>query len=133
MNKLALSLLALALPLAACSWGIKLDSGGNKVRTAWNDDVSACQGVGSVTVSVLDRVGPLDRNSLKVRDELEVMARNEAASLGADTVKPKGEPRDGAQSWGAYRCGPVAAERSPTRLRERDTEGQAETFPVQRP
>ena len=77
-----------ALPLAACSWGIKLDSGGSKVRTAWNDDVAACQGVGTVTVSVLDHVGPLDRNSLKVRDELEVMARNEAASLGADTIKP---------------------------------------------
>jgi hypothetical protein len=131
MNKIALSLFVLGLPLAACSWGIKLDSGGNKVRTAWNDDVSACQGVGSVTVSVLDHVGPLDRNNLKVRDELEVMARNEAASLGADTVKPKGEPRDGEQSWNAYRCGPVTAERSPTRLRAREPEGQAETFPIQ--
>ena len=133
MNKFPITLLALSLPLSACSWGIKLDSGGHKVRTAWNDDVSACQGVGSVTVSVLDNVGPLDRNSLKVRDELEVMARNEAASLGADTVKPKGEPRDGAQSWGAYRCGPVAAERSPTRLRERDSGSPTETFPIERP
>ena len=133
MNKIAIPLFALALPLAACSWGIKLDSGGSKVRTAWNDDVGACQSVGSVTVSVLDRVGPLDRNSLKVRDELEVMARNEAAGLGADTIKPKGEPRDGEQSWGAYRCGPVATTQSPTRLRQREADGQAETFPIQRP
>lgn len=130
MNKIVIASLLL-LPLAACSWGIKLDSGGRKVRTAWNDDVSACQGVGTVTVSVLDHVGPLDRNNLKVRDELEVMARNEAASLGADTVKPRGEPRDGEQAWGAYRCGPVDAKRSPTRLRERDAQGrEVETFPI---
>ena len=95
-------LLALCLPLAACSWGIKLDSGGNKVRTAWNGDVAGCRDVGKVTVSVLDHVGPMDRNGIKVRDELEVMARNEAASLGADTIKPLGDPRDGEQGWAAF-------------------------------
>jgi len=34
-----------------------------------------------------------------------VMARNEAAKMQADTVKPLGEPTDGSQPWGAYRCG----------------------------
>ena len=131
MRKTLLIATAASVLLAGCSWGIKLDDAGSRVRTAWNGDVSACKQLGTVTVSVADHVGPVNRNDIKVRDELEVMARNEAASLGADTVKPKGEPRDGEQSWNAYRCGPVTAERSPTRLRARETEGQAETFPIQ--
>ena len=122
-------LLVLCLPLAACSWGIKLDSGGDKVRTAWNGDVAGCRDVGKVTVSVLDHVGPMDRNGLKVRDELEVMARNEAASLGADTIKPIGDPRDGEQSWAAYHCG-RADQRAPMRVEQRNADGSTETFPV---
>lgn len=91
--------------LSACTWGIKLDDAGKAVRTSWSGDVSQCQELGKVTVSVMDRVGPVDRNDIKVRDELEVMARNEAAKMNADTIKPLAEPADGSQSWGAYRCG----------------------------
>lgn len=91
--------------LSACSWGIKLDDSGKAVRTAWSGDVSHCQELGKVTVSVMDRVGPVDRNQIKVRDELEVMARNEAAKMNADTIKPLADPTDGSQPWGAYRCG----------------------------
>ena len=52
---------------------------------------------------------PVDRSGLKVSDELEIMARNEAAGMGADTIRPLGEPHDGAQSWGAYTCGSSCA------------------------
>ena len=120
--------LVLCLPLAACSWGIKLDSGGDKVRTAWNGDVAGCREAGKVTVSVLDHVGPMDRNGLKVRDELEVMARNEAATLGADTIKPLGDPRDGEQSWAAYHCG--TDKRAPMRIEQKNADGSTETFPI---
>lgn len=99
--------LVLLIPFAltACSWGIKLDDGARNVRTAWNGDTAGCHELGKVSVSVMNRVGPVDRNDLKVRDELEVLARNEAAKMNADTVKPLGEPQDGTQSWGAYTCG----------------------------
>ncbi len=90
--------------LGACSWGIKLDDAGKAVHTAWNGNVSQCQELGKVTVSVMDHVGPIDRNDIKVRDELEVMARNEGAKMHADTIKPLAEPSDGSQPWGAYRC-----------------------------
>ena len=100
-----LILVALPVLLAGCTWGIKLNDAGRKVHTAWLSDVSACKNMGKITVSVMDRVGPVNRNDIKVRDELEVMARNEAATMNADTVKPLGEPHDGEQSWGAYQCG----------------------------
>ena len=98
---------ALAASLTGCSWGIKLDSGGSNVRVAWDGNTGGCRDSGKVTVSVLDRVGPVDRSGLKVSDELEIMARNEAAGLGADPIRPLGEPHDGAQTWGAYTCGAV--------------------------
>ena len=39
------------LVLGACSWGIKLDSGGRDVRVAWNDDVSHCRPAGSIAAA----------------------------------------------------------------------------------
>jgi len=104
MRKRQLLLVPILL-LGACTWGITLDDAAKNVRTVWSGDVSACHELGKITVSVMDHVGPVDRNDIKVRDELEVMARNEAAKMQADTVKPLGEPTDGSQPWGAYRCG----------------------------
>jgi len=50
-------------------------------------------------------VGFYERNELKVKDELEVLARNEAPGLDADTIQAKGPPVDGAQRFVAFRCG----------------------------
>ncbi|MEO6968499.1 MAG: DUF4156 domain-containing protein [Rhodanobacteraceae bacterium] len=97
-----------AAVLAGCSYGIVPDAGSRSVRTAWNGGVSGCRDVGKVTVSVLSRIGPVDRNDIKVRDELEVMARNQAAQMRADTIVPLGDPKDGEQSWEGYACGNVA-------------------------
>ncbi len=131
-----LLLLAPVLLLNACSWGITLDNGGKNVRTAWNGDVSACRDLGKVTVSVMDRVGPVDRNDIKVRDELQVMARNEAAKMNADTIKPLAEPSEGSQPWGAYRCGagvvaPTRAPATPPSSTSPASSGGTQTFPVQ--
>lgn len=127
--KALLLILAATLPLAACSWGITLDSGGRKVRTAWNGDVAGCRDMGKITVSVLDRVGPVNRSDTKVRDELEVMARNEAVGISADTIRPLGDPQDGQQSWAAYHCGP-RGERPAARIEQRSSDGGVETYPV---
>ncbi len=128
-----LLLLVPVLLLGACSWGITLDDAAKNVRTAWSGDVSACRDLGKVTVSVMDRVGPVDRNDIKVRDELEVLARNEAAKMHADTIKPLAEPADGSQPWGAYQCGnrQIDQAASPNnRPAGSSTPGNAQTFPV---
>lgn len=105
MRKTLLTSVAVAVLLSGCTWGIKLDDAGRKVRTDWYGNMQDCKQLGKVTVSVADHLGPVDRNHLKVRDELEVMARNEAGSMGGDTVHPLAEPADGAQAWGVYQCG----------------------------
>jgi len=98
-------LLLIPVLLGGCTWGITMDDAARNVRAAWNDDVSACHELGKVTVSVMDHIGPVNRKEMTVREELEVMARNEAAKMKADTIKPLGEPADGAQAWGVYQCG----------------------------
>lgn len=117
------------LSLAACSWGIKLDSAGRDVHTAWNDDVSHCRLVGAITVSVLAKVGPVPRGGLKVNDELEVMARNQAGSMQADTIKPVGPPVNGEQNWNAYVCGRNRAQTT-TRSTTAPESGAVETYPI---
>ena len=129
-----LLLLVPVLLLNACSWGITQDEAARHIRTDWNGDISACRDLGKVTVSVMDHVGPVDRNTITVRDELEVLARNEAASMHADTIKPLGEPVDGSQSWGAYVCNggavnPRGAAASPAPAAP-VTSSKAQTFPV---
>lgn len=130
----AIGAAALAATLASCSWGIKLDSAGQNVRVAWNGNVSGCKDLGEVSVSVTDKVGFYERNDIKVRDELEVLGRNEAGSMHADTILPRGEPHDGAQRFGAFVCGPARAESRPRRddrgPPDAHREGAVETYPI---
>jgi hypothetical protein len=121
----------LASTLGACTW-VKLEETGAHVRVAYDGRVDGCRALGEIGVSVKDRVGPYERNTLKVKDELETLARNEAASMQADTIAAKGEPHDGEQRFGAYSCGrraaaaPAARERATTR----ETADGVETYPV---
>ena len=126
-----LLLLVPVLLLSACNWGITMDPAAKNVRTAWSGDVSACRDLGKVTVSVMDHVGPVDRNDIKVRDELEVLARNEAAKMHADTIKPLAEPDAGSQPWGAYQCGARVPSANPAgHAAPSSTPGNAQTFPI---
>ena len=104
MRSLATALLLIPL-VSACTW-VKMAPGGAEVRVARaGQDMSVCERRGEVSVSVKNRLGPYERNDIKVRDELETLARNEAPGLQADTVQPKGEPVDGEQRFLAFRCG----------------------------
>ena len=96
--------IAMLVLLSGCEW-VKMDPGAAQVRVLRaGDDVASCHRLGEIAVSVKDRVGPYERNSLAVRDELETLARNEATTLHADSVQPKSDPIDGEQRWLAWRC-----------------------------
>jgi len=99
-----LTLLAATLALSACTF-VKMGPGAEQVRVIRADqDTSGCVVRGEVAVSVKDRLGPYERNEIRIIDELETLARNEAPGLGADTVQPLGPPKDGEQRWRALRC-----------------------------
>lgn len=86
----------------ACTW-VHMAPGAEAVRVV-SAAPTGCTERGEVEVSVKDRLGPYERNPLKVRDELETLARNEAPGLSADTVQPLDGPEDGTQRWRAWRC-----------------------------
>ena len=100
-----LPLATLALVLASCTW-VEPDHEGLAVEVARpGQDLGSCAMRGEVTVSVKADIAGIDRNELKVRDELESLARNEAATLRATHVQALGEPRGGEQRFAAYDCG----------------------------
>jgi hypothetical protein len=103
----------LATSLSACTF-VQIQPGGQAIRVVAKDQTLTCERRGEIVVSVKDRLGPLDRNELRVRDELEVLARNEAPGLGADTVQPLNEPLDGEQRWAAFRCGGAVGQAAAT-------------------
>ena len=89
--------------LPACTW-VHMAPGASAVRVVASQP-TGCEQRGEVEVSVKDRLGPIERNPRKVRDELETLARNEAPGLGADTVQTLDWFEDGEQCWVAWRCG----------------------------
>lgn len=98
-----LSILAMSCLLAAgCTW-VHMAPGASKVRVV-DGTPTGCERRGEVEVSVKDSVAFYERNRLKVRDELETLARNEAPGLGADTVQPVAPPVSGEQRYIAWRC-----------------------------
>lgn len=96
--------LAIVLVLSACTW-VEPDANGRNVRVVYEGSLEgACRNLGTVTVSVKHEVAGVARNRLKVQDELESLARNEAATMGGDSIQAQGEPVAGEQRFAVYRC-----------------------------
>ena len=89
--------------LSACTW-VHMAPGASAVRVV-TAAPSGCQPRGEVEVSVKASLGPYERNPLRVHDELETLARNEAPGLSADTVQALDGPEDGVQRYAMFRCG----------------------------
>ena len=106
MRKLLVTLSSAALfagLLGGCTW-VHMAPGASAVRVV-TATPTGCEKRGDIEVSVKDRLGPYERNSLRVHEELETLARNEAPGLNADTVQPLAAPNDGVQRYAAWRCG----------------------------
>jgi hypothetical protein len=99
--RLAVAIVA-ALLGGGCTW-VHMAPGAEAVRVVTGPP-AGCTPRGEVEVSVKDRLGPYERNPLRVRDELETLARNEGPGLGADTVQALDGPEDGVQRYAAWRC-----------------------------
>lgn len=87
-----------------CTW-IQLTEGGADVMQATRSEAADCRLVGTVTSSTQDRV-LIQRGRGKVAEELIVLARNEAATLGGNTIVPVGPPVAGRQDFEVYTCHP---------------------------
>lgn len=117
---------ALMTLAAGCTW-VHMAPGANAVRVlSAGAPPVGCERRGEVAVSVKDRVAFYDRNELRVREELETLARNEAPGLQADTIQPIAPPLNGEQRFAAYRCGARGAQSAP----DAAAPGGAQTYPL---
>ena len=104
MKALSIAVVLTLLATSGCTW-VALEQSGSRVRVAAADEaLSGCTFKGDITTTVTNRVVGVERNSIKVADELETLARNEAAALGANVIKPKGPAVAGEQSFTAHQC-----------------------------
>jgi hypothetical protein len=95
--------LLIPLALAGCAW-VSLSEEAESVRVADADQVSDCRRIGETSVRVRDRVAAVQRKPGKVAEELERLARNEAAELGGDRIVALGPVRDGQRSYAVFAC-----------------------------
>jgi len=102
MNKLILAIPAFLL-LAGCTW-VQLTSAGEGVRVATVSGTASCTRVGRAHVQTMSKVTFVERGGDKQRKELIVLARNEAADLGGNTIVPESQIVDGEQTFGVFRC-----------------------------
>lgn len=98
-----LILLAIAISATSACTFVRMTPGAQAVRVV-DGPPAGCERRGEITVSVKDSVAFYERNQLRVREELETLARNEAPGLGADSVQPLGPPNDGEQRFAAWKC-----------------------------
>ena len=104
MRKSLPLLITAALLSGGCTW-VHLAPGASAVDVLpLGSQPPGCEKRGEVAVSVKDSIAFYERNDLRVRDELETLARNEAPGLGADTIVPRAPPAEGEQRFAAYRC-----------------------------
>lgn len=94
---------AIVVPTLGCTW-VPLTSEGRNVRILQSSEVTHCEKTGKATSKTTDRVVIFARTDRKVREELESLARNEAAEMGGDAIVPIGTATDGRQSFDIYRC-----------------------------
>lgn len=94
---------ATAIALSACTW-VHMAPGASAVKVVASAP-PGCEKRGEVAVSVADKIALYERNDLRVQEELETLARNEAPGIGADTINPLGPPTNGDQRFAAWRCG----------------------------
>ena len=107
MNRLfSLCALAGALLANGCAW-VKPTPEGAQVQVSDAQKVKHCRELGNTTVSLLDKIAGVERNRQTVEEELQILARNSAASIGGDTVVPISDSNDGKQQFTIYQCAGV--------------------------
>ena len=88
----------------ACTW-VPLTEGGEQVQLASEKAVEACRQIGRTVAHTRSKVMLFARGESTIREELQSLARNDAAKMNGTTVAPLGPAVNGEQPFGIYVCG----------------------------
>jgi len=90
--------------LGACSW-VDLSEQGKQVFIVDQSYVTNCQKVGNVSAKTRKAlIAGSPREADRIANELQILARNEAAKISANTLVAKAAPKNGEQHFNAYYC-----------------------------
>lgn len=90
---------------AGCTW-VDTSPAGKEVMLVKPANVSNCRYIGATTSTVKGAIGNLNRPEHKVTEELQAMAKNQAAVMGGDSIIAKNETRtQSTQAFDVYKCG----------------------------
>lgn len=89
--------------VCGCTW-VKATPEAKKVRLVPADRVADCRRIGAVTTYTKDKISVVGRKHNKVSQELETLAKNDAAKRGADTIVATTKVQDGQQDFALFRC-----------------------------
>jgi hypothetical protein len=99
-----LAAIAGAAAIAGCTW-VKLTAPGEGVRVGTMAQVTACKRLGATHAKTSTKMAFFSRSMKKVDEELETLARNEAADMGGNTIVAQGPTSsEGRRSFDVYRC-----------------------------
>ena len=98
-------LILVLINISACTW-VELNASGKQVQIKeLVSDAENCQRVGTVNATTRSYlIADADRDAEKIANELSILARNEAATIYANTIVPSRKPEKGQQFFTAYRC-----------------------------
>lgn len=90
--------------LVGCGSFVKTTQEGEKVRLLNKNQVSTCQYLGKTTVSVLDKIAFIERQTSSVEGNLQSLARNSAAEMSGDSIVVASTVHRGKQTFDVYQC-----------------------------
>lgn len=94
----------LLLSLTACTW-VDMSPEGKQVMLVKPANVTSCRHLGVTTSTVKGSIGNLNRPEHKVTEELQAMAKNQAAVMGGDSIIAKNETRtQSSMAFDVYKC-----------------------------
>lgn len=98
-----LSLILLAAILASCSF-VTLNPQAKSVTVIPNANaVSNCKFLGNTNVSLWSKAGTFQSTD-KIESQLDILARNEAAGMGGNTVTPNSPINNNQRAYSVYNC-----------------------------
>ena len=111
MRSLAItSLVTVAAFAGGCTWvAPSPEAVGKGIAVMDGADVTHCRLMARTDLSVPDKLGTLQRLSEDMQNDLQTLAKNQAAAAGDDTVAPLTTQAGGKQTWGLYACGSTGA------------------------
>jgi hypothetical protein len=93
----------IAMALAACSFVSLTPQAENVTVSPKASTLSSCKFLGNTNVSIWSKADTF-QSQKSAESQLDILARNQAATMNGNTVAPTTEINNGQREYGVYNC-----------------------------